>query len=159
MDATVAAVPVYFGTMEAERRYLARRAEREGPSAADYERRDTITSLTMGVASLVAPIVMPKVLGPFTPGQGRYGKALVAGALGAVAVTVAADRIARRVGAEPAGAEPPGNRARRRRIAQRGAEGRVDRWRRVRRRGRDCDHDDVGVARLARADVEPPRRT
>ncbi len=96
MDATVAAVPVYFGTMEAERRYLVKRAEREGPSAADYERRDTITSLTMGVASLVAPMVMPKLLGPFTPGKGRYGKALVAGAIGAVAVTVAADRITRR---------------------------------------------------------------
>jgi sterol desaturase/sphingolipid hydroxylase (fatty acid hydroxylase superfamily) len=118
MDATVAAVPVYFGTMEAERRYLVRRAEREGPSAADYERRDTITSLTMGVASLVAPMVMPRLLAPFTPGKGRYGKALVAGALGAVAVTVAADRLARRAEAEPPSDEPAANRTRRRRIGR-----------------------------------------
>ncbi len=96
IDATTAAVPVYFGTMEAERRVLARRAEREGPSAADYERRDTITSLTMGVASLLAPMVLPRLLAPFNPRTGRYGKALVASAVGAVAVTAIADRVARR---------------------------------------------------------------
>jgi sterol desaturase/sphingolipid hydroxylase (fatty acid hydroxylase superfamily) len=95
MDATVAAVPVYFGTMEAERRYLTRRAERSGPTAADYERRDTITSLTMGFASLAAPIVMPRLLAPFVPGQGKYGKALVATAAGAIAVTAIADQVAR----------------------------------------------------------------
>ena len=46
----------------------------------------------MGVGSLVAPLVVPKLLKPFTPGRGRYGKALVAGALGAVAATTVADR-------------------------------------------------------------------
>jgi sterol desaturase/sphingolipid hydroxylase (fatty acid hydroxylase superfamily) len=82
--------------MEAERRYLKARAEREGPSRADYERHDTITSLTMGVASLVAPMVLPRLLAPFTPGKGKYGKALVASAIGSVAVTAIADRVARR---------------------------------------------------------------
>jgi sterol desaturase/sphingolipid hydroxylase (fatty acid hydroxylase superfamily) len=96
MDATTVAVPVYFGTMEAERRWLAQRAEREGPSAADYERRDTITSLSMGVASLLAPMVLPRLLAPFNPRRGRYGKALVGTAVGAIAVTAIADRIARR---------------------------------------------------------------
>ena len=115
MDPTVAAVPVYFGTMEAERRWLDRRAQREGPSRADYERRDTITSLTMGVASLVAPMVLPKLLAPFVPGKGRYGKALVGTAIGAVAATVTADQIARRDETEIATeTDAAPNRARRR---------------------------------------------
>jgi sterol desaturase/sphingolipid hydroxylase (fatty acid hydroxylase superfamily) len=120
VDATQAAVPVYFGTMGAEYRWLRRRAEREGPSAADYERRDTITSLTMGVASLVAPIVMPKLLGPITPFKGRYGKALVATAIGAVAVTVVADRVARPEAVTTAGNDeaPAASRARRRSFAR-----------------------------------------
>ena len=71
MDPTVVAVPGYFATMGAEAEWLKRRAERDGPSAADYERHDTITSLSMGVASLVAPLVLPKLLGPFTPGKGQ----------------------------------------------------------------------------------------
>jgi sterol desaturase/sphingolipid hydroxylase (fatty acid hydroxylase superfamily) len=119
MDATTAAVPVYFGTMEAERRWLAKRAEREGPSAADYERRDTITSLSMGVASLLAPLVLPRLLAPFNPRTGRYGKALVASAVGAIAVTAIADRVARRTEAESeADDDVPGNRARRRSIGR-----------------------------------------
>jgi sterol desaturase/sphingolipid hydroxylase (fatty acid hydroxylase superfamily) len=119
VDATQAAVPVYFGTMGAEYKWLQQRAEREGPSAADYERRDTITSLTMGVASLLAPIIMPKVLAPFVPGKGKYGKALVATAIGAVAVTAVADRVARHAEDETALDGPPENRARRRRWARR----------------------------------------
>ncbi|MGZ4734968.1 MAG: sterol desaturase family protein [Acidimicrobiia bacterium] len=119
MDATTAAVPVYFGTMEAERRWLQARARREGPSAADYELRDTITSLTMGVASLLAPIVMPKLLRPFTPGKGRYAKALVATAVGSIAVTLVADRVARRAESGlPDDGVPPANRARRRRLGR-----------------------------------------
>jgi sterol desaturase/sphingolipid hydroxylase (fatty acid hydroxylase superfamily) len=116
MDATVVATPFYFGSMEAERRYLRARAEREGPSRADYERRDTITSLTMGVASLLAPMVMPRLLAPFTPGKGNYGKALVAGAVGAVAVTAIADRVARR--AEADDGAPAASRTARRRLAR-----------------------------------------
>ena len=49
----------------------------------------------MGVASLLAPMVVPKLLGPITPGKGRYGKALVATAIGAVALTSIADVVAR----------------------------------------------------------------
>jgi sterol desaturase/sphingolipid hydroxylase (fatty acid hydroxylase superfamily) len=96
MDLTVAATPLYFGTMGVEAAWLRRRAEQQGPSAADYERRDTIASLAMGVGSLLAPIVIPKLLKPITPGKGKYGKALVATALGAVAVTTVADLVARR---------------------------------------------------------------
>ncbi len=111
----MAAVPGYFATMGAEGWYLRRRAAREGPSPADYERRDTITSLTMGVASLLAPLVLPRLLAPFTPGRGRFGKALVAAAIGAVAVTTVADRVAtlEREPDERAGRRRLGRRARR----------------------------------------------
>ena len=51
-DLTVVAIPFYFGSMEAERRYLRRRAEQVGPGTADYTKDDTVASLTMGVASL-----------------------------------------------------------------------------------------------------------
>src|SRR4051794_16473339 len=50
MDWTVVAIPGYFGSMGAEYLWLKRRAEREGPSPVDYERHDTVTSLTAGVA-------------------------------------------------------------------------------------------------------------
>ena len=89
------AVPFYFATMGAEYLWLRRQARTRPPRPGDYERRDTVASLAMGVGSLVAPLVAPKLLRPFTPGRGRYGKALVTGALGAVAVTTAADAIAR----------------------------------------------------------------
>ncbi|MCU1351436.1 MAG: Alkylglycerol monooxygenase, partial [Acidimicrobiales bacterium] len=107
MDLTVAAVPVYFGSMGAEHLALKRRAAVAGPSSGDYERRDTIASLAMGTASLLAPIVVPKLLGPITPGKGRYGKVLVATALGAAAAATVADILARTDGElPPAGVVP-----------------------------------------------------
>ncbi|MGZ8766655.1 MAG: hypothetical protein ACXW2C_13285, partial [Acidimicrobiia bacterium] len=121
MDSTVAAVPVYFATMGAEYFWLRKRTRRHGPSPADYERRDTITSLTMGVGSLLAPIVVPRLLGPSTPGRGRAGKVLVASAVGAVVVTTIADRVARAERDEPDGVDPERaepSRARRRRLAR-----------------------------------------
>jgi sterol desaturase/sphingolipid hydroxylase (fatty acid hydroxylase superfamily) len=96
-DLTVIAVPFYFATMAGEYLWLRRRAAREGPTAGDYERRDTLASLAMGVGSLVAPLVGPKLLAPFTPGRGRYGKAVVVGALGAAAATTVADVVTRRM--------------------------------------------------------------
>jgi sterol desaturase/sphingolipid hydroxylase (fatty acid hydroxylase superfamily) len=95
-DLTVVAVPFYFGSMAAEYLWLRHKADDRGPTAGDYERRDTIASLAMGLGSLVAPLVVPRLLRPFTPGRGRYGKAVIAAALGAVAVTTVADRVARR---------------------------------------------------------------
>ena len=56
MDLSVAVTPLYFGSMAWEHRALARRAELEGPSAADYARHDTRTSLMMGVLSLTTPL-------------------------------------------------------------------------------------------------------
>jgi len=95
-DLTVVAVPFYFASMALEYVWLRRRAGRQGPSAGDYERRDTVASLAMGVGSLLAPLVLPKLLRPFTPGRGRHGKLLLGTALGAAAVTTAADAVARR---------------------------------------------------------------
>jgi sterol desaturase/sphingolipid hydroxylase (fatty acid hydroxylase superfamily) len=96
-DLTVIAVPFYFATMAGEYFWLRRRAARQGPTAGDYERRDTLASLAMGVGSLVAPLVGPKLLAPFTPGRGRYGRAVVVGALGAAAATTVADAVTRRI--------------------------------------------------------------
>jgi sterol desaturase/sphingolipid hydroxylase (fatty acid hydroxylase superfamily) len=93
-DPTVVAIPFYFGSMEAERRYLQRRAERLGPSAADYTKDDTTASLAMGVASLVVPLASHLLVQHVVPGKGRYGRALVGTALGAAVITTVADRLA-----------------------------------------------------------------
>jgi sterol desaturase/sphingolipid hydroxylase (fatty acid hydroxylase superfamily) len=108
-DLTVVAVPFYFASMAAEYLWLRRRAARLGPTPGNYERRDTVASLTMGVGSLVAPLVVPKLLRPL--GRGRCGRALVAATAVAVAVTTAADLIVRRAGdphraVGPDGADP-----------------------------------------------------
>jgi sterol desaturase/sphingolipid hydroxylase (fatty acid hydroxylase superfamily) len=116
MDLTVVATPGYFGTMGIEHAYLKQRAAREGPSTADYTRDDTLASLSMGVLSLLAPMVMPKLLKPFVPGKGKLGKALLATAIGTAAVTTIADAVARR--AERSADEPSGSRQDRRRAAK-----------------------------------------
>jgi sterol desaturase/sphingolipid hydroxylase (fatty acid hydroxylase superfamily) len=96
VDLTVVAIPGYFTSMRAEYLALKKRAEKDGPKPSDYERNDTIASLTMGVGSLIAPLVMPRLLRRFTPGKGKWGKAVVGTALGAIAVTTAADHARRR---------------------------------------------------------------
>ncbi|HMK62469.1 MAG TPA: sterol desaturase family protein [Acidimicrobiales bacterium] len=102
------AVPFYFATMGLEYLWLRRRAATRAPSAGNYERRDTVASLTMGVASLLAPTVSQRVLRPVTPGRGRFAKTLVVGALGAVALTTAADALGRRARrGRPAFVSPP----------------------------------------------------
>ncbi|MEZ5170684.1 MAG: sterol desaturase family protein [Acidimicrobiia bacterium] len=110
MDLTVTATPLYFGTMALEYRALRDRARREGPSAADYERRDTIASLSMGVGSLLTPLVLPRILAPFAPGKGKFGKVLLVTAGGAVVVTTVADLLARLDGEEPGDPDGPDDR-------------------------------------------------
>ena len=99
-DLTVVATPGYFATMGAEHLLLRRREVRRGApvgsSPADYTKPDTLASLSMGVGSLVAPLVLAKVLEPFVPGKGRFGKVLVRTAVGAAAVTTVADVVVRR---------------------------------------------------------------
>jgi hypothetical protein len=118
IDATVVAIPLYFGSMEAERRWLRTRAELEGPSPADYERPDTAASLAMAVASLVVPLASHRLVRHVTPGRGRFGRALVGTAVGAVVATTLADRaLARTPADDPA---PRARRVRRwaRRVAR-----------------------------------------
>lgn len=95
VDPTVVAVPAYAATILAERHWLRRRARREGPSAADYDTPDMVTSLTMGVLSLVAPLVVPKVMRPLVPGVGRFGRVAVGTAVGLGVVAAVADRLSR----------------------------------------------------------------
>ena len=130
MDLTKTATPMYLATMALEHRLLERRAERIGPSAADYEPRDTRTSLAMGVLSGIVPIASARLLRRFgRPGRART--ALVATALGAAAVTAIADVVAtldrrdqpdRADGIEttttPPGTESGANRDRRRAVAR-----------------------------------------
>jgi sterol desaturase/sphingolipid hydroxylase (fatty acid hydroxylase superfamily) len=75
-------------------------------SAGDYEKRDTLASLSMGVGSLVVPLALSKALRPVTPGKGRLGKALVGTVIGAAAATTIADVIARRDEVTEAGVVP-----------------------------------------------------
>lgn len=96
-DPTVAAVPFYFATMAWENAANRRREARDRPTAGGYERSDTVASLSMGVISLVAPVIGPKMLNPFTPGRGRFGPAVVKGAVAAIVVTTTADVVRRRV--------------------------------------------------------------
>ncbi len=87
MDLTVAVTPLYFGSMALEQRALKKRAELEGPSAADYLRPDTITSLGMGVLSITTPltVALAGYAVPFRTGTGR-GRS---GRIGQVVVGVA----------------------------------------------------------------------
>jgi len=101
VDLTVAAIPFYFGSMGAEAWYLDRRAGVDGPSPGDYERRDTVASLTMGVASLLAPVVATPLFRTFDLGRGRNRKVLLGVAGGAALVAVVADAVARAVALEP----------------------------------------------------------
>ncbi|MEZ5137385.1 MAG: sterol desaturase family protein [Acidimicrobiales bacterium] len=127
MDLTVVAIPYYFGTMGAEYAYLQRSRDDAAPRGGDYERKDTLASLAMGVGSLLAPLTVKKLAEPVTPGKGRYGKVLVAGALGAAAVATVADVLARRddagalpdAGTVPEPAESAPNRRAKRSLARR----------------------------------------
>ncbi len=92
MDLTVGAVPVYFGTMGIEQQVLKRRAEREGPSAADYTPEDTKASLAMGVLSLVVPLATTALAERIAPQRSKIGKGLVALAAGSAVATTIADR-------------------------------------------------------------------
>jgi sterol desaturase/sphingolipid hydroxylase (fatty acid hydroxylase superfamily) len=95
-DLTVVAVPFYFGAMGVEYVWLRRNGTRRDPVAVGYERRDTLASLAMGIGSLVAPLVVPRLLAPVTPGKGRWGRVTVAAVAAAAVVTTVADHVVRR---------------------------------------------------------------
>ena len=111
MDLTVAAIPFYFGSMGAEAAYQHHRRDRgAAPGAGDYERSDTLTSLAMGVGSLVIPTLTRPLFRRFDVLDGRRRRTLL-GLAGAAALTaVAADAIARARdldAGEPPPATPP----------------------------------------------------
>jgi sterol desaturase/sphingolipid hydroxylase (fatty acid hydroxylase superfamily) len=95
MDLTVIATPFYFGSMAVEHKVLQRRARENGPSRGDYEKDDTIASLTMGTASLVAPYAAKALAKRVRIGRGRPGAALLGAAVGTAAAVAVADRLAR----------------------------------------------------------------
>ena len=95
MDLTVTAIPFYFASMEAERRWLKRQADLGSPSPADYVGPDTAASLTMGVGSLVLPLATRALLAKLLPGRGRFPNVLVRTAVGAAIATTIADAINR----------------------------------------------------------------
>ena len=108
IDLTVVAVPGYLAAMALEYRHQRkRRAAGDPPTAGDYETRDTLASLAMGGLSLIAPFVAPRLLRPVTRGTGRFAKPLVGAALGAAAITTAADAVARRAERSPSGDASP----------------------------------------------------
>jgi len=109
VDLTVLAVPGYFAAMGAEYWAQRRRLGRGGaPAAGDYETRDTLASLAMGQLSLLAPLVVPRLLRPVTRGKGRFAKALVGAAVAAAVVTTVADAMARRAERAERPTEGPG---------------------------------------------------
>jgi sterol desaturase/sphingolipid hydroxylase (fatty acid hydroxylase superfamily) len=115
VDLSVAVTPLYFASMAAERRALQRRARQHGPSAADYEKADSIASLGMGALSLTTPITAHLLSyvalrrGP----RGRLGKVVLGVALGAAAATTVADVVARSADAATVHGRRVRNRARR----------------------------------------------
>ena len=72
--------------MAIEYRHNKKKAATNGTSGGTYERRDTAASLTMGTLSTIAPLVLPRLLRPITPGRGRYATHVI----GATAVAAAA---------------------------------------------------------------------
>lgn len=100
-DLSVAVTPLYFGSMAWEQRALKKRAEVEGPSAADYLPPDTRTSLGMGTLSLTTPIsaalaayAVPVRTSGKRGRSGRIGQVVVGVALTAAIATTIADQVA-----------------------------------------------------------------
>lgn len=122
VDLSVAVTPFYFGTMALEQRALERRAVEQGPSSADYLKPDTMTSLSMGALSTVAPITatllsfaVPLVVKPGRR-SATIGRVLVGVAAGAAIATTVADRMVRL--ADPATPQGRRRRERARKVAE-----------------------------------------
>jgi sterol desaturase/sphingolipid hydroxylase (fatty acid hydroxylase superfamily) len=105
-DLSVAAVPFYFATMSAEAWHHHRRQQRTGETTpGDYTPADTVASLTMGTASLVAPFVLPKLVQRLDLTRSRRRRLVLGAAGAAVATTVVADVAARIAEARAQGLE------------------------------------------------------
>lgn len=101
VDLTVLAIPGFIGAMGAEYAWHARNSAKgtvsggAGTSAGEYELADTLASLTMGVGSLIAPLVTDRLLVAVRPGVGRYAKVAMGLSLAGAAVATAGDVLRR----------------------------------------------------------------
>ena len=106
VDLTVAAIPFYFATMGAEARWHAKRRVPGTSQPGDYERDDTLTSLAMGVGSLLAPMVSKPLMKKFDLGAGRWARTALVATAAAGATALVADAVVRNSALEP-GRLPP----------------------------------------------------
>ena len=104
-DLSVAAVPFYFASMAAEAVHHSRREQSTGPTAGDYTVKDTIASLTMGSASLIAPLVFPPLVQRLDLTNRRRRRAVLVAAGAAAMATIAADVVGRVAAAKADGLE------------------------------------------------------
>ena len=103
-DPVTWAIPLFFLSMAIEYRHNKKKAATNGTSGGTYERRDTAASLTMGTLSTIAPLVLPRLLRPITPGRGRYATHVIGATAAAAAAATLADRVSatkRRRGDDP----------------------------------------------------------
>lgn len=94
LDLTVVAIPAFVGSMAAEYVWQKRNPSAAGTRAGDYEFKDTMASLSMGLGSLLAPHVSKALFGSLS-GRGRVATAALGLALGSGAVATVVD-VARR---------------------------------------------------------------
>ncbi|MBB2894649.1 sterol desaturase family protein [Flexivirga oryzae] len=92
LDLTVLAIPGFIGAMAAEYAWQRKHPAPPGTRAGDYEFKDTMASLSMGLGSLVAPYVSKTLIGPLA-GRGRAARTAMTVAIGATAATTALDVI------------------------------------------------------------------
>ncbi|RNI23934.1 sterol desaturase family protein [Flexivirga caeni] len=90
LDLTVLAIPAFVGAMAAEYAWQRKHPVDPGTRAGDYEFKDTMASLSMGIGSLVAPYVSQRLLGPVAR-PGKLAKVAMTVAIGATAATTALD--------------------------------------------------------------------
>lgn len=97
VDLTVLAIPGFVGAMAAEYAWHVRNPEesKRVGGAGTYELADTMASLTMGVGSLVAPLVTGRLLDPISVRGSVCAKALMGLSLSAAAVATAGDVVRR----------------------------------------------------------------
>lgn len=107
VDLITYAIPGFFVSMAAEAAWLRRRASQQGPSSADYEMRDTITSLTMGTGSLVVPLIAKSLSKKLAAPSGRWVRRALGVAAAGAATATAIDAYRRSRGV-PAGVVPTG---------------------------------------------------
>ena len=91
LDLTVLAIPGFIGAMAAEYAWQRTHPVAPGTRAGDYEFKDTMASLSMGVGSLVAPYVSNALIARPLGRRGKAAKTVMALAIGATAVTTAVD--------------------------------------------------------------------